>query len=108
MSDIDLKYVPAADMVKELAERGAIKILAHTTYLPGVVIQRASEELKQLDPVQHAMASGTQHLLHELIREQLIDVRNEAATEAGFPDAPPTDRVITAEVFTANPHYKED
>ena len=111
-----LENFTAADMVAELCERGVLKILQRTAYLPGIVQERyrhavpeGTEQYARGNPaLQRTIADAIHSFTRDLLNERVLEVSHGPATEHGHKDAPPTDIVVSVSLLVPNPAYREE
>lgn len=113
---VRLAEYAAADLITELCERGALKILQRTAYLPGIVQERyrhavpeGTEQYARGNPaLQRTMADAIHAFTRDLLNERVLEVSHGPAIENGYKDAPPTDTVVSVSLLVPNPAYREE
>ena len=97
-----LKLIPSKDLVVELMNRGVLRAMGATEYVPGIVRQRMAMEPAAFERIVEAKLVDA--MTKQLITQHAIDMTHDKAT-ATDPDAPPNDVVYRAEVLTIDPVF---
>lgn len=103
-----------AELVQELCDRGALKIMQTQTYLPGIVQARyrgavaEGAEPEDNPAVSRATAQALAAFSRALMLEHVISVERAPACELPqYANMPQSDVVITVALLVPNPAYEE-
>ena len=102
---MSLKLIPAKDIVRELIERGVLRAMGATEYVPGIVRQRMAMEPAAFARIVEAKLVDA--MTKQLIIQHAIDLTHTKATDDD-PAAPPNDVIYRAEILTIDPVFDFD
>lgn len=102
-----IRTFTAAELVQELCDRGALKVLQRMTYLPGIVKSRYPEDAA-VSATQRAVAETVHNFTRDLLSMKVLDVEIvKANTLPQYNDMPPGDEWISVSLLVPNPSFDE-